>query len=326
MTAPTNSTLVDILLIDGRTDQSGMLHRLRALALASASLHEVIDGHQVTIDEYFDADTHIRLETIAQPRSVREVKQLAARLLTEPFPVGRPEWSLHYVEKVARNRSALLIRRSARFDERLLSALRGTPCESAVNQANQRFDASRLLGVAQQMFLQPDPLNALVDRAASVAARVMQEIEPPTAARSTLWARRSHGHEHQDLRINHDLFSREAARLVMDERSLLLTCFAETVSRMHEHAPSNQSLPELQSSVPMSTHDVRPPSPCPRLGCHLPSACTRSMNCSSTYLNPNLHSESSLQSGYLLLSSRCSGTASLTRLTLGACLPNHSAS
>lgn len=231
-----------------------MLHRLRALALASASLHEVIDGHQVTIDEYFDADTHIRLETIAQPRSVREVKQLAARLLTEPFPVGRPEWSLHYVEKVARNRSALLIRRSARFDERLLSALRGTPCESAVNQANQRFDASRLLGVAQQMFLQPDPLNALVDRAASVAARVMQEIEPPTAARSTLWARRSHGHEHQDLRINHDLFSREAARLVMDERSLLLTCFAETVSRMHEHAPVESVL----AGVAIKRADVDP--------------------------------------------------------------------
>lgn len=237
MTAPTTPALVDILLIDGRTDQSEMLHRLRALALACASLHEVIDGHHVTIDEYFDADTHIRLETIPQPRSVREVKQLATRLLTEPFRVGRPEWSLHYVEKVTRNRSALVVRRSARYDERLLSALRGTPRESSANQASQRFDASRLLGVAQQMFMQPDPLNALVDRAATVAARVMQEIEQPVAARSTLWERRSHGHEHQDLRIDRDLFSREAARFAMDERSLLLTCFAETISRMHESAP-----------------------------------------------------------------------------------------
>ena len=231
-----------------------MLHRLRALALACTSLHEVVDGSHVSIDEYFDADSHVRLETIAQPRSVREVKQLAARLLIEPFPVGRPEWSLHYVEKVTGNRSALFIRRSGRFDERVLQALRGSPLESSVNQSNQRFDASRLLGFAQQMFLQPDPLNALVDRAATVAARVMQEIEQPLSARSTLWAHRSHGHEHQDLRINHDLVSREAARHGVDERSLLLAYFTETISRMHESAPVEAVL----AGVAIRRSDVDP--------------------------------------------------------------------
>jgi hypothetical protein len=254
VTSPTNPALVDILLIDGRTDQEEMLHRLRALALASASLREVVDGRNVSNDEYFDVGAHVRLEAIAQPRSVREVKLLASRLLIEPFPIGRPEWSLHYVEKVTGNRSALVIRRSARYDERVLHALRGSPLESSVNQTNQPFDASRLLGFAQQMLLQPDPLNALVDRAATVAARVMQGIEQPVSACSTLWAGRSHGHEHQDLRIDRDLVSREATRFGVDERSLLLACFAETVSRMHERAP----VESVRAGVAIRRSDVDP--------------------------------------------------------------------
>jgi hypothetical protein len=237
VTPLTNPAIIDIVVIDGRTDQAEMLHRLRAFAMACASLHEVIDGHGTTTDEYFDADTHVRLETIAQARSVRELKRLAARLLAEPFPTGRPEWSLHFVEKVTRNRSALVIRRSARYDERLVNALRGTPLQSSTNRASHSFDVTRLLNVAQQVLLQPDPLNALVDRSASVVARVMQEFDRPDAARSTLWVNRSHAQEHQDLRIDRDVVSEAAVRFGVDERSLLLACFTETITRLHESAP-----------------------------------------------------------------------------------------
>jgi hypothetical protein len=231
-----------------------MLQRLRALALACASLHEVVTDGSVEIDGYFDADIHVRLETIAEPRSVRDVKRLATRLLAEPFVAGRPEWSLHFVEKVTRNRSALIVRRSARYDERLLNALRGTPLESSTNTTNHRFDVSRLLNVAQRVLMQPDPLNALVDRTATVAARVMHEFDRPVAARSTLWTNRSPKVEHQDLRVDRDAVSTAAARFGVDERSLLLACFAETISRMHESAPVESVL----AGVAIKRMDVDP--------------------------------------------------------------------
>jgi hypothetical protein len=239
---PPPAALVDVVLIEGRSDAVEMLQRMRTLAVAGTSLREVIRGDGVARDGNFDPDFHIRLEILPDPRSVRELKRLAARLLVEPLDPNRPGWTLHYVERVARNRSALIIRRLAPYDERLLGALNGAPVETTARDESTRFDVSRLLVAAQKLLSQADPLNALIDRAAEVATRTMQEFDRHDASRSTLWVERSGIHQHQDLRIDRATISGAASHHGVDERSLLLACLVETASRMHESSPVDSLL------------------------------------------------------------------------------------
>lgn len=233
------AVLVDVLLIDGRVDSSEMLQRMRTLALAGGALREVVSGASARIDSHFDPDFHVRLESLPDPRSVRELKRLATRLIDEPFAEQRPGWTLHYVEKVARNRSALIVRRLADFDERLTGALTGSPVNPTASSKSSGFDYTSLLGAAQRLLMQPDPMNALIDRGATIAARVMQEFETPEGRRSGLWLERSGSLEHQDLRIDRPAIQRAAANLNADERTIILALLADAAARLHRSTPTD---------------------------------------------------------------------------------------
>lgn len=240
MTPPSRpAVLVDILLIDGRVDSSQMLQRMRTLALAGGALREVLSGGSAMADAHFDPDFHVRLESLPEPRSIRELKRLATRLVEEPFAALRPGWSLHYVEKVARNRSALIVRRMADFDERLLGALVGSPVNPTASAKSPGFDYASLLGAAQRLLMQPDPMNALIDRGATIAARVMQEFDKPEGRRSSLWSVRSGSFEHQDLRIDRRAIQRTASSLKADERAVILALLADASAGLHRSNPTD---------------------------------------------------------------------------------------
>jgi hypothetical protein len=246
------AVLVDVLLIDGRVASSEMLQRMRTLALAGGALREVVSGERAHSDTHFDPDFHVRLETLPDPRSVRELKRLASRLIEEPFAEQRPGWTLHYVEKVARNRSALIVRRLAAFDERLVGALTGNPTSPTASGASSGFDFTSLLGAAQRLLMQPDPMNALIDRGATIAAKVMQELEKPEGRRSGLWSHRSGSLDHQDLRLDRLVIQRAATNLSADERAIILALLADTAARLHRSAP----IDTLQCGVATRRRDV----------------------------------------------------------------------
>lgn len=250
------ATLVDVVLIDGRSDPSETMLRLRAMIAGSISLRQVIHDGSSSTDEHFDPHHHVRLETLPDPRSVRELKRLATRLLEDPFVANRPGWTIHVVGKVSRNRSAIIVRRLSEYDERVLGALAGNPVEPDATSETPRIDASRLLGLAQQLLAQPDPVNALVDRAASTVTRLMSQLERPDGARSSSWTNRSGVHDHQDLRVDHDGLRDEASRFGVDERALILTLLAETSSVLHQSSPTET----LQCAVAMRRRDAGHPT------------------------------------------------------------------
>jgi len=249
---PRPAVLVDIITIDARVESHEMLQRLRTLALAGAALREVTSGPIVTVDTHFDPDFHVRLETLPSPRSMRELKRLAARLVTEPFDTSRPGWTIHYIEKLARTRSALIVRRLADHDERVLGALTGMPVNPVVTAESSGFDYAKLLGLAQRLLAQPDPVNVIVDQGAAIAARVMQEFDKSGGSRSPIWRDRSGSLEHQDLRIEHLAVQRAAANLNVDERAIILALFAESLSRLHQSNPVDT----LQCGVAMRRRDA----------------------------------------------------------------------
>jgi len=233
------AVLVDVLLVDGRVDSSEMLQRMRTFALAGGALREVVSGTSAQDDPHFDPDFHVRLESLPDPRSVRELKRLAARLIEEPFAEQRPSWTLHFVEKVARNRSALIVRRSADFEERLVGALTGHPVNPSASTKSSGFDYTSLLSAAQRLLMQPDPVNTLIDRGATIAARVMQDLEKPDEARSGLWINRSGSLDHQDLRINRHDIQRTATNLNADERAIILALLADAAAQLHRSSPTD---------------------------------------------------------------------------------------
>lgn len=229
-----------------------MLKRMRTLALASEGLRGGTGKSGNPADSEFNADHHVRLETLPDPRSVRELKRLAARLVDEPFAETRPGWTIHYVERVARNRSALIVRRLAEFDDVIVGALTGNPADSTTTSGRVGFDYTKLLGAAQRLLLQPDPMNTLIDRGATIAARVMQEFEKPEGRRSALWLNRSGSLEHQDLRINRPTIQRVAARLNVDERAIVLALTADSAARLHRSIPTDS----LQCGVATRRRDA----------------------------------------------------------------------
>ena len=228
-----------------------MLQRLRTLALAGAALREVTSGSEVTVDRHFDPDFHVRLETLPSPRSMRELKRLAARLVTEPFDTSRPGWTIHYVEKLARTRSALIVRRLAEYDERVIGALAGKPVNPTVTVDSSGFDYMKLLGLAQRLLAQPDPVNVIVDQGAAIAARVMQEFDKSGGSRSPIWRDRSGSLEHQDLRVELRDVQRAAADINVDERAIILALFTESLSGLHRSTPVDT----LQCGVAMRRRD-----------------------------------------------------------------------
>ena len=246
------AVLVDVVTIDTRVESHEVLQRLRTLALAGTALREVTSGSTVTVDTHFDPDFHVRLETLPSPRSMRELKRLAARLVTEPFDTNRPGWTIHYVEKLARTRCALIVRRLADYDERVLGALTGNPVNPTVTAESSGFDYMKLLGLAQRLLAQPDPVNLIVDQGASIAARVMQEFDKSGGSRSPIWRARSGSLEHQDLRVDRLTVQRAAANLNVDERAIILALFAESISSLHQ---SNR-VDTLQCGVAMRRRDA----------------------------------------------------------------------
>lgn len=249
---PRPAVLVDIITIDTRVESHEMLQRLRTLALAGAALREVTSGPTVLVDTHFDPDFHVRLETLPNPRSMRELKRLAARLVTEPFDTSRPGWTIHYVEKLARTRSALIVRRLAEHDERILGALTGMPVNPTVTAESSGFDYVKLLGMAQRLLAQPDPVNVIVDQGAAIAARVMQEFDKSRGSRSPIWRDRSGSLEHQDLRVERLAVQRAAANLNVDERAIILALFAESLSSLHQ----SNLVDTLQCGVAMRRRDA----------------------------------------------------------------------
>ena len=250
--SPRPAVLVDVVTIDARVEASEMLQRLRTLALAGAALREVTSGSTVTVDAHFDPDFHVRLETLPNPRSMRELKRLASRLVTEPFDSSRPGWTIHYVEKLARTRSALIVRRLAEYDERVIGALSGNPVNPTAAGDSTTFDYLKLLGAAQRLLSHADPVNVIVDRGAAIAARVMQEFDKSGGSRSPLWTARSGSLEHQDLRVDRRAVQHVAANLNVDERAIILALFAESVSSLHQSNPVDT----LQGGVAMRRRDA----------------------------------------------------------------------
>lgn len=229
-----------------------MLQRLRTLALAGAAMREVTSGSAVTVDPHFDPDFHVRLEAIPEPRSMRELKRLASRLVAEPFEPSRPGWTIHYVEKLARSRSALIVRRLADFDERVTGALSGNPVNPTVTVDESNFDYMKLLGLAQRVLSHPDPVNTIIDRGAAIAARVMQDLDKSGGSRSPIWTERSGSLQHQDLRVDRFVVQRAAANLNVDERAVILALFAESMSELHQSTPVDT----LQCGVAMRRRDA----------------------------------------------------------------------
>jgi len=249
---PRPAVLVDVVTIDGRVESHEMLQRLRTLALAGAAMREVTGGSTVTVDAHFDPDFHVRLETLPDPRSMRELKRLACRLVAEPFDPSRPAWSIHYVEKLARTRSALIVRRLADFDERVIGALSGNPVNPTVTSNESSFDYMKVLGLAQRLLSHPDPVNTIVDRGAEIVARVMQDFDKADGRRSPIWVDRSGSLQHQDLRVDRRAVQRAATNLNVDERAIILAVLAESVSRLHHSTPVDT----LQCGVAMRRRDA----------------------------------------------------------------------
>ena len=68
-------------------------------------------GHPVWVDDdRFEIDFHVRHASLPAPGSERELKSLVERLLSQKLDRSRPLWEMYFVDGLANNRMALLIK------------------------------------------------------------------------------------------------------------------------------------------------------------------------------------------------------------------------
>ena len=71
--------------------------------------HTPIEGHPIWVDDIsFNLDYHVRHTSLPQNSSVRELKRLAGRILSQSLDRGKPLWEMWFVEGVGDQRFALI--------------------------------------------------------------------------------------------------------------------------------------------------------------------------------------------------------------------------
>lgn len=97
--------------------------------------------HPVWVDDdHFDLDFHVRRASVPSPGSERELKTLAGRILSVKLDRSRPLWEMYFVEGLADNRVAAIIKaHHCMVDgvggmQLLMALLRATPDSDVPNE------------------------------------------------------------------------------------------------------------------------------------------------------------------------------------------------
>ena len=237
-------------------------------------------------DPDFDLDHHLRWVGLPAPGSMRQLLDLASRIVHDPFDRTRPLWEFVVVEGLEGGKAAMVqklhhaitdgkggVRLSEQFidlerdatepmaparpvAEPLDAGLVATTADTLTHNLRRGLGiARRGLGEAAALALHPDRLPALGRDAADLAGSLLRQVAVTDPARSSLWTERSLRRQIEVLRVPFEDAKRASKALGGTLNDLFVTAAAGGAGAYHRNA--GFPVDQLRISMPVSTRTDR---------------------------------------------------------------------
>lgn len=263
------STFTNITLLDQPIDFARFVERMERATYIIPKLRQRVyelPGASPPIwvtDTDFDISYHIRHISLPAPGSMRQLLDLGAALLSDPFDRNRPLWQFTVIDGVSGGRSALMyklhhtiadgegtvalvlqfldLERNPEppppIDEetkaRVLAMApmpTGLPTDSLTSALPS---ATSLLSYAKEFLNKPQEAASTVTSAISNAQQLLQQVADVDPARSPLWNKRSLRRRLEVTRVSHQKARAVAEHLGGTLNTVFVTAIAQASTAYH---------------------------------------------------------------------------------------------
>jgi WS/DGAT/MGAT family acyltransferase len=263
------STFTNITLLDQSIDVDRFVERMERATYIIPKLRQRVyemPGASPPIwvtDTDFDITYHIRHISLPSPGSMRQLLDLGAALLSDPFDRSRPLWQFTVIDGVVGGRSALMYKLHHTIadgegtvalvlqfldlernpeppppidDETKARVLAMAPIPTGLSSESLTGSlpsASSLLNSAREFLSKPQEAASTVTSAISSAQQLLQQVADVDPPRSPLWTRRSLRRRLEVARVSHDKARAVAEHLGGTVNTVFVTAIAQAASAYH---------------------------------------------------------------------------------------------
>ena len=284
-----SSTFANVTVLDRPPDFDRLRRRMLRAAMVIPRLRQRVQPSPANVsaptwvdDPDFDVDLHLRRVALPKPGSTRQLLDLAALVVADPFDRTRPLWQFTVVEGLRGGKAALIEKmhhtitdgeRGVQLSLEFLDFERDAPEPPAIDPDDVERDEPPAppsnaeavrdmimgglrvpLGVARQVRdLLADPM-ALPQASASATSTlkgVLSQLGDTEQARSPLWTQRSLKRRIEVARAPFRDTKDAAKRLGGTLNTAFLTCATDAAARYHLEL--GQPVEHLRASMAVST-------------------------------------------------------------------------
>jgi len=281
------STFTNITLLDQPIDYERFVERMERATYIIPKLRQRVyemPGAAPPIwvtDADFDINYHIRHVSLPGPGSMRQLLDLGATLLSDPFDRNRPLWQFTVIDGVSGGRSALMYKLHHTIadgegtvalvlqfldlerhpeppppidDETKARVLAAAPMPTGISSdavTSALPSPASLLNYAREFLSKPQDAAATVTSAITNVQQLLQQVTEADAARSPLWNKRSLRRRLEVARVSHEKARAVAGHLGGTLNTVFVTAISQAVATYHlERGAPTES---LRMSMAVST-------------------------------------------------------------------------
>jgi len=263
------STFTNITLLDQPIEFDRFVERMeRATYIIPKLRQRVYEMPGATppiwvTDNDFDINYHIRHISLPAPGSMRQLLDLGAALLSDPFDRNRPLWQFTVIDGVSGGRSALMYKLHHTIadgegtvalvlqfldlernpeppppidDETKARVLAMAPMPTGIASdalTSSLPSPSSLLNYAREFLNKPQEAAASVTSAITNVQQLLQQVTDADAARSPLWTKRSLRRRLEVARVSHEKARAVAEHLGGTLNTVFVTAISQAVAQYH---------------------------------------------------------------------------------------------
>lgn len=285
-----SSTFGNLTILDKRPDVDRLKRRMERALATIPRLRQRVQAAPANLtapiwvdDSNFDIDLHVRHIALPKPGSMRQLLDLAALIVADPYDRTRPLWQFWVVDGLPKGRSALVqklhhtitdgeggVRLSLEFldfaadapeppplDADTLAALGSPAPDPDAGDVLKELLSGSLkvpLGLVRQikdLLADPTQIPAAGTAAMGTVNGIISQLSDVDAARSPLWTRRSLQRRFEILRAPIESTKQAAKALGGTLNTAFVTAAAHAAGEYHDRLGS--PVESLRTSMAIST-------------------------------------------------------------------------
>ena len=281
------STFTNITVLDQAIDFERFVARMERASYIIPRLRQRVyemPGNAKPVwvtDTNFDISYHIRHIALPAPGTMRQLLDLGASLLSDPFERSRPLWQFTVIDGLSGGRSALMYKLHHTIadgegtvalvlqfldlernpeppppidDETKarVEAMAPMPNVTSAENIGAAFSSPmEFLKSAREALSNPSEAAASLTSAITEAQQLLGQVSQPDASRSPLWRKRTLQRRLEVVHVSHDKARAVAEHLGGTLNTVFVTAVAHAAAKYH--IDNGQPVESLRSSMAVST-------------------------------------------------------------------------